>query len=107
MNMLRRRRVGRCGSAAPDIGVPTTSAASARPSAFRPETVVIGDGGQVAGRIRIVEDLGSEASSTSVIDHEGEGVGSWRRWNAPFGGSPGDNGRVGLPAASTSSTLRR
>ena len=39
---------------------------------FRPETVVIGDSGAIPARIRLVEDLGSEAFVHLVIDHEGE-----------------------------------
>ena len=38
---------------------------------FRPEAVVVGDG-PVAGRIRIVEDLGSEVFVHLVIDNDGE-----------------------------------
>ncbi len=62
---------------------------------FRPETVVIGDG-PIAGRIRIVEDLGSEVFVHLVIDHEGEERRIVAKVDAPFAGSPGDNVRLGL-----------
>jgi len=62
---------------------------------FRPETVVIGDG-PIAGRIRIVEDLGSEVFVHLVIDHEGEERRIVAKVEAPFAGSPGDNVRLGL-----------
>ncbi len=39
---------------------------------FRPETVMIGADGPIAARIRLVEDLGSEAFVHLVIEHEGE-----------------------------------
>ena len=62
---------------------------------FRPETVVIGDG-PIAGRIRIVEDLGSEVFVHLVIDHEGSEQRIVAKVGAPFAGSPGDNVRLGL-----------
>jgi multiple sugar transport system ATP-binding protein len=62
---------------------------------FRPETVVVGEG-PVAGRIRIVEDLGSEAFVHLVIDHDGEECRIVAKARAPFAGSPGDNVRLGL-----------
>jgi multiple sugar transport system ATP-binding protein len=62
---------------------------------FRPETVVVGDG-PVAGRIRTVEDLGSEVFVHLVIDHEGEERRIVAKAAAPFAGSPGDNVRAGL-----------
>jgi multiple sugar transport system ATP-binding protein len=62
---------------------------------FRPETVVVGDG-PVAGRIRTVEDLGSEVFVHLVIDHEGEERRIVAKVAAPFAGSPGDNVRLGL-----------
>jgi multiple sugar transport system ATP-binding protein len=62
---------------------------------FRPEAVAIGDG-PIAGRIRIVEDLGSEVFVHLVIDHEGEERRIVAKVEAPFAGSPGDNVRLGL-----------
>ena len=62
---------------------------------FRPETVVIGEG-PVAGRIRIVEDLGSEAFVHLVIDHDGEERRIVAKTAAPFAGSPDDSVRLGL-----------
>ena len=63
---------------------------------FRPETVAVGNGGPIAGRIRIVEDLGSEAFVHLVIDHEGEERRIVAKAAAPFAGSAGDNVRLGL-----------
>ena len=54
-----------------EIGVADDLGGERATVGFRPETVVIGDGA-VAGRIRIVEDLGSEVFVHLVIDHEGE-----------------------------------
>ncbi len=62
---------------------------------FRPETVVIGEG-PVAGRIRIVEDLGSEAFVHLLIDHDGEERRIVAKAAAPFAGSPDDNVHFGL-----------
>jgi multiple sugar transport system ATP-binding protein len=62
---------------------------------FRPETVVVGEG-PIAGRIRIVEDLGSEAFVHLVIDHDREERRIVAKARAPFAGSPGDNVRLGL-----------
>jgi hypothetical protein len=62
---------------------------------FRPEAVIVGDG-PIPGRIRIVEDLGSEVFVHLVIDHEGEERRIVAKVDAPFVGSPGDNVRLGL-----------
>jgi multiple sugar transport system ATP-binding protein len=62
---------------------------------FRPETVIIGDG-PIAGRIRIVEDLGSELFVHLLIDHDGEEQRIVAKVDAPFTGSVGDNVRLGL-----------
>jgi hypothetical protein len=96
MNMLPAAASGPLRIGGADIGVPDDLGGERATVGFRPETVVIGDGGQVAGRIRIVEDLGSEAFVHLVIDHEGEERRIVAKVDAPFGGSPGDNVRVGL-----------
>src|SRR3954471_5870981 len=62
---------------------------------FRPEAVAVGDG-PIAARIRLVEDLGSEAFVHLVIEHDGEERRIVAKAAAPFAGSPGDNVRVGL-----------
>jgi multiple sugar transport system ATP-binding protein len=62
---------------------------------FRPETVVVDDG-PISGRIRTVEDLGSEVFVHLVIDHDGEERRLVAKVAAPFAGSPGDNVRLGL-----------
>jgi multiple sugar transport system ATP-binding protein len=62
---------------------------------FRPETVVVGDG-PIAGRIRIVEDLGSEVFVHLVIDHEGEERRIVAKVAAPFAGAPDENVRLKL-----------
>jgi multiple sugar transport system ATP-binding protein len=62
---------------------------------FRPETVVVGDG-PIAGRIRIVEDVGSEVFVHLVIDHEGEERRIVAKVAAPFVGVPDENVRLRL-----------
>jgi multiple sugar transport system ATP-binding protein len=57
--------------------------------------VVVGDG-PIAGRIRVVEDLGSEAFVHLLIDHEDEKRRIVAKAAAPFAGSPDDTVRVGL-----------
>jgi multiple sugar transport system ATP-binding protein len=96
MNMLPAAASGPLRIGGADIGVPDDLGGERATVGFRPETVVIGDGGQVAGRIRIVEDLGSEAFVHLVIDHEGEERRIVAKVDAPFGGAAGDNVRVGL-----------
>jgi multiple sugar transport system ATP-binding protein len=95
MNMLPAATSGplRVGGAA--IGIADDLGAERATVGFRPETVVIGDG-PIAGRIRIVEDLGSEVFVHLVIDHEGAEYRIVAKAGAPFAGSPGDNVRLGL-----------
>ena len=80
---------------APTIGIADDLGGERATVGFRPEAVVIGDG-PIAGRIRIVEDLGSEVFVHLVIDHEGEERRIVAKVAAPFAGSPGDNVRLGL-----------
>ena len=96
MNMLPVSASGPLRIGGADIGVTDDLAGERATVGFRPETVVVGNGGPVAGRIRIVEDLGSEAFVHLVIDHEGEERRIVAKAAAPFGGSPGDTVRVGL-----------
>jgi len=96
MNMLPVSASGPLRIGGADIGVADDLGGERATVGFRPEAVVLGDGGPVAGRIRIVEDLGSEAFVHLVIDHEGEERRIVAKAVAPFAGSPGDNVRVGL-----------
>jgi multiple sugar transport system ATP-binding protein len=57
---------------------------------FRPEGVSIGDG-PLAGRIRVVEDLGSEVFVHVLIDHGGASQSVITKTPAPFAGKPGEN----------------
>jgi multiple sugar transport system ATP-binding protein len=96
MNMLPVAASGpmRIGGAV--IGVADDVGGERATVGFRPETVVVGDGGPVAGRIRVIEDLGSEAFVHLVIDHEGEERRIVAKAAAPFAGSPDDNVRLTL-----------
>jgi multiple sugar transport system ATP-binding protein len=96
MNMLPVSSSGPLLVAGADMGVPDDLGGERMTIGFRPETVVVGNGGPIAGRIRIVEDLGSEAFVHLVIDHEGEERRIVAKAAAPFAGSPGDNVHVGL-----------
>ena len=66
---------------------------------FRPETVTIGDDGPIPARIRVVEDLGSEAFVHLVVDHDGEERRIVAKVDPPFAGEPGENVRVTLRGA--------
>ncbi len=63
---------------------------------FRPETLAIGDEGPIPARIRLVEDLGSEAFVHLVIDHEGEERRIVAKVDPPFAGQPDENVRLTL-----------
>jgi multiple sugar transport system ATP-binding protein len=63
---------------------------------FRPETVVIGSEGPIPGRIRLVEDLGSEVFVHLVIDHEGEEHRIVAKVEPPFAGQVDENVRLKL-----------
>ena len=56
---------------------------------FRPEGLSIGDG-PLPGRIRVVEDLGSEVFVHVLIDHQGSPTPLIVKAPAPFTGRPGD-----------------
>jgi multiple sugar transport system ATP-binding protein len=79
------------------IGAPVTGEAAA--IGFRPETVAIGDDGPIPARIRLVEDLGSEAFVHLVIDHEGEERRIVAKVDPPFAGKADDNVRLTLHGA--------
>jgi multiple sugar transport system ATP-binding protein len=63
---------------------------------FRPETVAIGDDGPIPARIRVVEDLGSEAFVHLVIDHEEEERRIVAKVDPPFAGEADENVRLTL-----------
>jgi multiple sugar transport system ATP-binding protein len=65
---------------------------------FRPEGVAIGDG-PLRGRIRVVEDLGSEVFVHVLVDHDGASASVIAKTAAPFPGRAGDN--VGLQLTGT------
>jgi multiple sugar transport system ATP-binding protein len=95
MNILPASPNGRLRLAGVEIGVDGDLGGERAMIGFRPEAVVVGDG-QVAARIRLVEDLGSEAFVHLVIEHDGEERRIVAKAAAPFAGSAGDNVRVGL-----------
>ena len=95
MNLLPVSANGPLRIAGAEIGVDGDLGGARATVGFRPEAVVVGEG-PVHGRIRIVEDLGSEAFVHLVIDHEGQERRIVAKAAAPFAGSPGDNVRVGL-----------
>jgi multiple sugar transport system ATP-binding protein len=66
---------------------------------FRPEAVSIGADGPIPARIRIVEDLGSEAFVHLVIDHEGQERRIVAKVDPPFAGEPDENVRLTLRGA--------
>src|SRR5919198_1295308 len=66
---------------------------------FRPETVTIGDAGPIPARVRVVEDLGSEAFVHLVADHDGEERRIVAKVDPPFTGEPGENVRLTLRGA--------
>jgi multiple sugar transport system ATP-binding protein len=96
MNMLPVSASGPLRIGGAEIGVADDLGGERVTVGFRPETVVVGDGGPVAGRIRVIEDLGSEAFVHLVIDHEGEERRIVAKAAAPFAGSPDDNVRLTL-----------
>ena len=58
--------------------------------------IKIGDGGPIPARIRLVEDLGSEAFVHLVIDHEGEERRIVAKVDPPFAGKADDDVRFAL-----------
>jgi multiple sugar transport system ATP-binding protein len=96
MNMLPVPASGPLRIGAAEIGIDGDLGGERATVGFRPETVVVGDGGPIAGRIRVVEDLGSEVFVHLVIEHEGEERRIVAKAAAPFTGSPDDNVRLAL-----------
>jgi multiple sugar transport system ATP-binding protein len=95
MNLLPASASGPLLVGGADIGIADDLGGERATVGFRPEAVVVGDG-PVSGRIRIVEDLGSEVFVHLVIDHDGEERRIVAKAEAPFAGSLGDNVRLGL-----------
>ena len=95
MNILPVSATGPLKIGGAEIGIADDLGGERATAGFRPEAVGIGDG-PIAGRIRVVEDLGSEAFVHLVIDHEGEERRIVAKADAPFSGSAGDNVRVRL-----------
>jgi multiple sugar transport system ATP-binding protein len=62
---------------------------------FRPEALRVG-AGPIAGRIRAVEDLGSEAFVHALIQHEFEAATLVAKTATPFAGQIGDNVSLAL-----------
>ncbi len=96
MNILPVSASGPLRIGGAEIGVADDLGGERATVGFRPETVVVGDSGPIAGRIRVVEDLGSEAFVHLVIDHEDEERRIVAKAAAPFAGSPDDNVRLTL-----------
>jgi multiple sugar transport system ATP-binding protein len=95
MNTLPVSTGGPLRIAGAEIGIDDDLGGERTTVGFRPETVLVGDG-PISGRIRTVEDLGSEVFVHLVIDHDGEERRLVAKVAAPFAGSPGDNIRLGL-----------
>ncbi len=62
---------------------------------FRPEALRVG-AGPIPGRIRAVEDLGSEVFVHAMVEHEFEPATLVAKTPTPFGGHIGDNVSLGL-----------
>jgi multiple sugar transport system ATP-binding protein len=95
MNLLPATPSGPLLIAGAPIGIADDLGGERATVGFRPETVVVGDG-PIAGRIRIVEDLGSEVFVHLVIDHDGEDRRIVAKVAAPFAGAPDEKVRLGL-----------
>jgi multiple sugar transport system ATP-binding protein len=95
MNMLPVSPSGPLMIAGAPIGIADDLGGERATVGFRPETVVVGEG-PIAGRIHIVEDLGSEVFVHLVIDHDGEERRIVAKVAAPFAGAPDEKVRLGL-----------
>jgi multiple sugar transport system ATP-binding protein len=95
MNTLPVSANGSLHVAGVDLGVADGLGGRSATVGFRPETVVVGDGA-IPGRIRTVEDLGSEVFVHLVVDHEGQEHRVVAKVPAPFTGSPDDTVRLAL-----------
>jgi multiple sugar transport system ATP-binding protein len=96
MNMLEVSVDRSVKVAGADIPVESALSGERATIGFRPETVVIGDDGPIAARIRLVEDLGSEVFVYLLIDHEGEEMRIVAKVDPPFAGEPDENVRLTL-----------
>jgi multiple sugar transport system ATP-binding protein len=79
-----------------EIRIGTTLSGEPATIGFRPETIVIGDDGQIPARVRLVEDLGSEVFVHLVIDHEGEERRIVAKVDPPFAGKTDESVRFTL-----------
>jgi multiple sugar transport system ATP-binding protein len=95
MNTLPVSDRGPLRIAGAEIGIDDDLGGERAVVGFRPETVVVGEG-PFGGRIRTVEDLGSEVFVHLVIDHDGEERRLVAKVQAPFAGSAGDDVRLRL-----------
>jgi multiple sugar transport system ATP-binding protein len=99
MNMLPVTFDGSIRVAGAEIRIPEALGGEHVTIGFRPETIDIGDEGPIPARIRIVEDLGSEAFVHLVIDHDGEERRIVAKVDPPFDGEPDENVRLTLRGA--------
>jgi multiple sugar transport system ATP-binding protein len=99
MNMLPVSVDGSVNIAGADIRIGQALGSEPATIGFRPETVVIGAEGPIPARIRIVEDLGSEAFVHLVVAHEGEERRIVAKVDPPFAGEPDENVRLTLRGA--------
>jgi multiple sugar transport system ATP-binding protein len=96
MNTLQVSANGSVHVAGADLGIAGGLGGQRATVGFRPEAVVVNGDGPIAGRIRTVEDLGSEVFVHLVVDHEGEEHRIVARAPAPFAGAAGENVRLRL-----------
>jgi multiple sugar transport system ATP-binding protein len=99
MNMLPVSVDGSVKIAGAEIRIGTALGGGLATIGFRPETVTIGDDGPIPARIRVVEDLGSEAFVHLVVDHDSEERRIVAKVDPPFTGEPGENVRLTLRGA--------
>jgi multiple sugar transport system ATP-binding protein len=99
MNMLPVSVDGSVKIAGAEIRIGTALGGGPATIGFRPETVTIGDDGLIPARIRVVEDLGSEAFVHLVVDHEGDERRIVAKVDPPFAGEPGESVRLTLRGA--------
>jgi multiple sugar transport system ATP-binding protein len=99
MNMLPVAFDGSIKIAGAEIPIGTALGPEGVTIGFRPEAVVIGDEGPIPARIRIVEDLGSEAFVHLVIHHDGEERRVVAKVDPPFARRPDENVRLTLRGA--------
>jgi multiple sugar transport system ATP-binding protein len=96
MNMLMASVDRTIKVAGSDFGIGAAFGGERLIVGFRPETIAISDDGPISGRIRVVEDLGSEVFVHLVIEHEGEDHRVVAKVAPPFSGRADDNVRLTL-----------